>query len=112
MSTISPIGAEIMRKKMECASQNYILETVYINPADLASLITDFQFQDFSYYAKQGYCLDAGEVGTFQGVKIIVSTTVHVHKLLFSVNMGGYRSVQGWNKMTADEDVNPSRRYD
>jgi hypothetical protein len=109
MSSYSPIATEILKKKAECASQNYILETVFINPIDLASLITETEFQDFSYY-KHGFPLENGEVGRFQGVRIIVSTTVKVHKLLFSVNMDGYRSVQGLDK-NADEDVNPSRRY-
>jgi hypothetical protein len=113
MSSISPIGNEIMQKKMECYRQDYILEAVYINPVDLASLIIDANFLDFTCYAKKSFPIDKGEVGKFYGIKIIVTTTVPIHKLLFSVNMGGYRSVQGpgWDKEEADEQVNPSRRY-
>ena len=110
MSSISPIGNEIIQKKMECSSQNYNLEAVYINPIDLASLIIDPNFLDFTYYARESFPIDEGEVGKFYGIKIIVTTTVPIHKLLFSVNVGGYRSVQGWDKEKTDEQINPSRR--
>jgi hypothetical protein len=109
MST-SPIANEILRKKIECSEQNYTLETVFINPTDLISLIIDFRFQTSAYIG--GYPLERGEIGEFLGIKIVVSTNVPLHKLLFSVNLGGYRSVQGpaWDKELADELVNPSRR--
>jgi hypothetical protein len=111
MSSTSPLADEILKKKMDCSSQNYNLEAVFINPIDLISLLTDIRFEDVSYYAQKNAPLERGEVGMILGVKIIVSTNVPLHKLLFSVNMGGYRSVQGpaWDK-EIDEQVNPSRR--
>lgn len=110
MSSNSPIAAEIMKKKTECASQNYVLETVFINPVDLVSLMNEREFIDLSYCTKNGSSPEQGEVGKFQGVKIVVSTAAKVHKLLFYVNIGGYKSIHGLDKNT-DENVNPSRRY-
>jgi hypothetical protein len=112
MST-SPIADEILRKKIECSEQNYTLETVFINPTDLISLLIDFRFKNPAYYTRGKSALERGEIGEFLGIKIIVSNNVPLHKLLFSVNLGGYRSVQGpaWDKdLKADELINPSRR--
>jgi hypothetical protein len=108
----TPVGDEILRKKIDCEKNKYYLETVFIHPIDLIILLPDSRFQDASYYAKKGSLLDRGEVGLIVGVKIIVSTNVPVHKLLYSVNMGGYRSVQGpaWDREKSNEQLNPSRR--
>ena len=111
----SPIGDEILRKKADCTRQNFILEKVFINPADLISLLTDLRFVDMTYYAKTNNPLDRNEVGQIVGVKIIVSNTIPPHKLLYSVSIGGYRSLQGssaeWDRnKKPNEKVNPSRR--
>lgn len=109
MSSSTPIGDEILRKKLSCSKQNYKLETVFINPMDLISLINDDRFQEAQYSSPE-----KGKVGEFLGVKIIVSTNVPVHKLLFAVSIGGYRSIQdqAWDKEKQDREVNPSRRDD
>lgn len=108
----TPIGEEILQKNLDCARQNYKLEAVFINPMDVLSLILDSRYQNATYYAQSSIPLEKGEVGRFLGIKIVVTNNVPIHKLLFSVNMGGYRSVQGpaWDKKKIDEQVNPSRR--
>lgn len=111
----TPIGDEILRKKADCIRQNFILEKVFINPADLISLLTDLRFVDMTYYATTSNPLDRNEIGQIVGVKIIVSNTIPPHKLLYSVSIGGYRSLQGstteWDSnKKPDEKINPSRR--
>jgi hypothetical protein len=112
MSSSSSIGDEILQKQMDCVRQDYKLEAVFIHPMDAISLILDSRYQDGTYYAQNSAPLEKGEIGRFLGIKIIVTNNVPIHKLLFSVNMGGYRSVQGpaWDKEKIDERVNPSRR--
>jgi hypothetical protein len=110
--SISPVGDEILEKEIDCSKQGYKLETVFINPTDLAALLTDLRFQGASYN-KNGSPLERGEIGRFLGgVKVIVSNNVPLHKLLYSVNMSGYRSLQGpaWETAKTDDKVNPSRR--